>query len=197
MDFIQFDSSRVNYHLVIGFRLFVHCRLGVVWWMVNMWSFCFIIAFHNFDILKNQLTYQCPSSWPVVITTKKKLAGTWKINIGYEMVQNYWQQGCNQSNLEKIGRSCEGADFSWLRSKVSRTLLPLAYQKVNTWHFPSIYLVISSSCITKLKSIISSILMCCPKCDNVNKNSLYIIAHVENNSILATRGRDTLEPLNI
>jgi hypothetical protein len=33
-----------------------------------------------------------------------------------------WQQVCNQSNPEKTGRSCEGADFSWLSSKVSRTL---------------------------------------------------------------------------
>jgi hypothetical protein len=35
---------------------------------------------------------------------------------------NEWQQVCNQSNPEKTGRSCEGADFSWLSSKVSRTL---------------------------------------------------------------------------
>ena len=34
---------------------------------------------------------------------------------------NEWQQACNQSNPEKTGRSCEGADFSWLSSKVSRT----------------------------------------------------------------------------
>jgi hypothetical protein len=43
---------------------------------VNMRSFCFIIASHKFATLKNRLTYQCTSSWPVVITTKKKLAGT-------------------------------------------------------------------------------------------------------------------------
>jgi hypothetical protein len=46
--------------------------------MANMQSFCFIIAFHNFATLENQLTYQCPSSWPIVITMKKKLAGTEK-----------------------------------------------------------------------------------------------------------------------
>jgi hypothetical protein len=34
-----------------------------------------------------------------------------------------WQQVCNQSNPEKTGRSCEGADFSSLSSQVSRTLL--------------------------------------------------------------------------
>jgi hypothetical protein len=35
---------------------------------------------------------------------------------------NEWQQVCNQSNPEETGRSCEVADFSWLSSKVSRTL---------------------------------------------------------------------------
>ena len=33
-----------------------------------------------------------------------------------------WQQVCNRSNPEKPGRSCGGADFSWLSSKVSQTL---------------------------------------------------------------------------
>jgi hypothetical protein len=46
--------------------------------MTNKQNFCFIIAFHNFATLENRLTYQCPSSWPVIITMKKKLAGTWK-----------------------------------------------------------------------------------------------------------------------
>jgi hypothetical protein len=60
--------------------------------MTNRRNFRFIIAFHNFATLKNQLTYQCPSyqcpsSWPVVITMKKKLAGTWKKHIGYWPVQ--------------------------------------------------------------------------------------------------------------
>ena len=35
---------------------------------------------------------------------------------------NQWQQVGNRSNSEKTGRSCEGPDFSWLSSKVSRTL---------------------------------------------------------------------------
>jgi hypothetical protein len=87
VDFIQFDSSRVGYHLVLGFRLFVHCRLVAVWLMASRGSFCFIIAFHNFATLKKRLIYQCPSSWPVVITMKKKLAGTWKKHIGYWPVQ--------------------------------------------------------------------------------------------------------------
>ena len=52
--------------------------------MVNKRSFCFTIAFHNFDTLEDRFTYQCPSSWPVVITMKKNLADTWKKkNRGY------------------------------------------------------------------------------------------------------------------
>jgi hypothetical protein len=35
---------------------------------------------------------------------------------------NEWQQVCNRSNPEETGRSCEGVDFGWLSSKVSRTL---------------------------------------------------------------------------
>jgi hypothetical protein len=85
--FIRFDSSRAEYHLVLGFRLFVHCRLVAVWWMANKRSFCFIIAFHNFATLENRLTYQYPSSWLVVITMKNKLTGTWKKHIGYWPVQ--------------------------------------------------------------------------------------------------------------
>ena len=56
--------------------------------MANMRSVCFIIAFHKFVTLENRLTYQCPSSWPVVITMKKKSAGTRKKSIlGYWPVQ--------------------------------------------------------------------------------------------------------------
>jgi hypothetical protein len=42
--------------------------------MANKRNFCFIIAFHNSATLEIRLTYQCPRSWPVVITMKKKLA---------------------------------------------------------------------------------------------------------------------------
>ena len=122
MDFIRFNSSSAIYHLVLGFRLSVRCRLVMVWWMANMRSFCFIIALQNFATLENRLTYQCPSSWLVVIIIKKKLAGTWKkyrILVG----PNQWQQVCNRSNPGKTGRSHEGADFSWLSSKVSGTLV--------------------------------------------------------------------------
>jgi hypothetical protein len=92
--------------------------------MANKPSFCFIIALHNFATLKNMFTYECPSSWPVVITMQKKLAGTWKKNYRILAGPNEWQQVCNRSNLEKTGRSYEGADFSWLSSKVSRTMMP-------------------------------------------------------------------------
>jgi len=90
--------------------------------MTNTRSFCFIIAFHNFATLENWFVYQCPSSWPVVITMKKKLAGTWKKKYRILADPNEWQQVCNRSNPGETGRSCEGADFSWLSSKVSRTL---------------------------------------------------------------------------
>jgi hypothetical protein len=108
--------------MVLGFRLYVRCRLVAVWWMANKRSFCFISAFHNFATLKNQLTYQCTSSWPVVITMKKKLAGTWKKSIGYWPVQINGNKFATSWILKKTGRSCEGADFSWLSSKVSWTL---------------------------------------------------------------------------
>ena len=107
--------------MVLGFRLCVCRKLVTIWWMANKRSFCFIITFHNFATLENRLTYQCPSSWPVVITMKKELADTWKkyrISAG----RNEQQQVCNWWNPEKTGRSCEGADFSWLSSKVSRAL---------------------------------------------------------------------------
>ena len=87
MDFNRFDSSMAGYHLVLGFRLFVHCRFVVVWWMTNMRSFCFIIAFHSFATLENWLTYQCPSSWLVVITMKKKISRRLKKKLGYWPVQ--------------------------------------------------------------------------------------------------------------
>jgi hypothetical protein len=44
--------------------------------MANMGSFYFIVVIYNFVTFEKWLTYQCPSSWPVVITMKKKLAGT-------------------------------------------------------------------------------------------------------------------------
>jgi hypothetical protein len=69
--------------------------------MANMRSFGFIIAFHTFATLENRLTYQCPSSWPVVITMKKKLAGNLKIKFRILAGPNEWQQVCNRSNAEE------------------------------------------------------------------------------------------------
>jgi hypothetical protein len=31
----RFDSSRARYHLVLGFRLSIRCRLVAAWWMAN------------------------------------------------------------------------------------------------------------------------------------------------------------------
>ena len=90
--------------------------------MTNKRSVCFIIAFHNFATLEKWLTYQRPSSWPVVITMKKKLAGSWKKKYKILAGPNERQQVSNRWNPEKTGISCGGADFSWLSSKVSRTL---------------------------------------------------------------------------
>jgi hypothetical protein len=52
-----------------------------------MRSFCFIIAFYSFATLENRLTYQCPSSWLVVIKMKKKISRRLKKKIGYWPVQ--------------------------------------------------------------------------------------------------------------
>jgi hypothetical protein len=78
--------------------------------MANKRSFCFIIAFHTFVTLENRLTSQCPSSWPVVITMKKKLAGTWKTNFKKRILAgpNEWQQVCNWSNLNKVVEVVKG-----------------------------------------------------------------------------------------
>jgi hypothetical protein len=76
-------------------------------------KFCFIITFHNFATLENRLTYRCPSSWLVVITRKKKLAGTCKKKIGYWPVQmngNKFATGQNLGKLVEVvkGRSLAG-----------------------------------------------------------------------------------------
>jgi hypothetical protein len=87
--------------MVLGFRLYVRCKLVAVWWMANKRTSCFITAFHNFATLENRLTYQCPSSWPVVITMKKKLASTWKKNIGCWPVQISGNRFATGQILEK------------------------------------------------------------------------------------------------
>jgi ABC-type phosphate transport system auxiliary subunit len=46
-------------------------------------------------------------------------------NVGYWPVQMNGNKFATDQTLKKTGRSCEGADFSWLSSKVSRTLCPI------------------------------------------------------------------------
>ena len=87
--------------------------------MLNKRNFCFIIASRNFATLENQLTYQCPSSWPVVITIKEEISRHLQKNYRILAGPNEWQQVCNRSNPGKTGRSCGEADFSL---KVSWTL---------------------------------------------------------------------------
>ena len=105
----------------------VRCRLVAVWWMANMRSFCFSIAFHNFATLENQLTYQCPSSWPVVITMKKKLASTSKkmLDIG----RSKWMATSLQlvESWKKTVEVVRGRILAgWAqKSPESRTLLPI------------------------------------------------------------------------
>jgi hypothetical protein len=50
---------------------------------------------------------------------------SWHLEKKYKILagSNEWQQVCNRSNPEKTGRSWEGADFSWLSSKASQTLI--------------------------------------------------------------------------
>jgi ABC-type phosphate transport system auxiliary subunit len=45
-----------------------------------------------------------------------------KNNIGYWPVQMNGNKFATGEILKKTGRNCEGADFSWLSSKVSQTL---------------------------------------------------------------------------
>jgi hypothetical protein len=47
-----------------------------------------------------------------------------KKSIGYWAVQMNGNKFTTGQNPEKTGRSCEGVGFSWLSSKVSRTLNP-------------------------------------------------------------------------
>jgi hypothetical protein len=84
--------------------------------MANKRSFCFIF---------------CYIEKPAYLSMPKLLAGFHyngeeisrhlKKNIGYWPVQMNDKFATSQI-LKKTGRSCEGADLSWLSSKVSRTL---------------------------------------------------------------------------
>jgi hypothetical protein len=97
----------------------------------------FLLHILHFIILlhwENRLTYQCPSSWPIVTTMKKKFSRHFKRK--YRLLAggpNEWQQVCNRSNPEKTGRSCERTDFSWLSSKVCRTLTCCRRERWGSW----------------------------------------------------------------
>ena len=86
--------------------------------MVNKRSFCFINAFHNFATLKNRLInakFLAGCHYNV-----EEISRHLKRNIGYWLVQI-------NGNKFATGRSCERADFSWLSSIVSRTLLKVLW----------------------------------------------------------------------
>jgi hypothetical protein len=53
---------------------------------------------------------------------KEEISWHLEKNVGYWPVQMNGNKFYNQSNPEKTGSSCEGMDFSWLSTKVSRTL---------------------------------------------------------------------------
>ena len=110
-------------------------------------ALCFVSAFHTFVTSENPAYLSMPSSWPVVITVKKTLAGTWKKKCRRLAGPNEWQQVCNRSNPEGTGRSCEGADFSGLSSKVSRTLEHLfhSHSFLDVWWYP----IISSNKVSR------------------------------------------------
>jgi hypothetical protein len=84
---------------------------------------CFIIAFHNFATLKNRLTLSMPRFLACCHYSEEEIS--WHLKKKYRILAgpNEWQQVYNRSNPEKTGRGCEGADFSWWNSKVSRTLI--------------------------------------------------------------------------
>ena len=86
-DFIRFDSPRARYHPVLGFRLFVLCRLVAVRWMRTSEAFAsllhFILSLHwktglhiNAQVL-GQSSLQWKRSYPTL----------WEKNIKYWPVQ--------------------------------------------------------------------------------------------------------------
>jgi hypothetical protein len=82
---------------------------------MNKQSFCFIIAFHNFCYIENPNYLPMPKFLAGFHYNEEEISRHLKKDIGYWLVQM-------NGNKFATGRSCEGADFSWLSSKVSRTL---------------------------------------------------------------------------
>jgi hypothetical protein len=54
--------------------------------------------------------------------SEEEISRHFKKYIGFWLVQFYWEQVCDRSDPKKSGKICEGANFSWLSSKVSRTM---------------------------------------------------------------------------
>jgi hypothetical protein len=87
--------------------------------MENKRSFCFIIAFHNFATLEKPAYLSMPKFLAGCLYNEEEISLHLKKKKRIFAGPNSWQQVCNQSNPEKTGRSCEGADFGWVSSKVS------------------------------------------------------------------------------
>ena len=108
--------------------------------MANMWSFCFIISFHNFATLGNRLTYHCPSSWPVVITMKKKLATTWKKKKkkGILAGPNEWQQFASGEILKKPVEIVKGRILAGWAQKSPEPRLEISNHSMKSFIFSTI-----------------------------------------------------------
>jgi hypothetical protein len=83
------------------------------------------LHFQKFATLEYRLTYQSPKFLAGCHYNEEEISGHLKEKYRILAGPNEWHQVCNRSNPGKTGRSCEGADFSWLSSKVSQTLIQL------------------------------------------------------------------------
>ena len=95
---------------------------------------------------------------------------------------NQWQQVCNWSNPEKTGRSCEGADFGWLSSKVSRTLLLTLNSNMELPHITIVDIQCLGLHLTFLTFVGLSIFSVCI-CILVYQTLNVIVSVVYNNSL--------------
>jgi hypothetical protein len=84
--------------------------------MTNTRSFFFIIAFQNFATLENRFT---PKFLAGCHYNEEEISRHLEKSIGYWPVQFNGNKFPTGQIVGKTGRSCEGADFSSLSSKVS------------------------------------------------------------------------------
>jgi hypothetical protein len=70
--------------------------------------------------LENRLTYQYSAGCH---HNEEEISRHFKLKKGYWPVQMNGNKFATGQILQETGRSCEGADFSWLSAKVSRTLV--------------------------------------------------------------------------